>query len=148
VLTHRQITFAVAYIFSFTALAAIGYCVGDYSFRTQAHKMSVPNSVIAADTAYYDLPHVSLTINSVAGDSDLLRLDMSLEVQKSDLARLDGIQPRISDRLVEYLRKQDIETLRQASKEHQFKDELLEETNKASYPVQVMDIVFRRFVVL
>jgi flagellar basal body-associated protein FliL len=147
VITKRQIAFAAAYVFSFTALAAVGYCVGDYSVRTQVHKLEA-GKVETADTAYYDLPHMNLTVTSVTGDKSHLRIDMSLEVSKADLARLDSYRPRITDRLTEYLRGQNIEDLRRASAEHIFKAQLLEETQKASYPVPIMDIVFRRFIVL
>ena len=146
-ISRRQVTFAFAYVFSFTALAAVGYAVGDYSFRSAVVKPVVSSAVIEGDTAFYDLPNVNLTM-SAGGDSNLVRIDMSLEVQKRDMARLDSYAPRISDQIVRYLRKQDIEELRQSGREHQLKDQLLEQTNKASYPVQIMDIVFRRFVVL
>jgi len=147
-ITRRQIAFAVIYVFSFTTLAVIGYMVGDYSVRQKMHKIEMPSSVIAADTAFYDLPLMNLTVTSEAGNQDRIRIDMSLEVQKSDLPRLESYQPRIIDHLINYLRRQDIEALRQASNEHVFKSQLLEETNKGSYPVPVMDIVFRRFIVL
>jgi flagellar basal body-associated protein FliL len=148
VITRRQATFAIAYVCSFVALAAVGYAVGDYSFRAKTHKVAVASTVVEGDTAFYDLPHVNLTVSSSGGDSNLVRIDMSLEVQKSDLARLDGYAPRIADHLVSYLRTHDLDTLREVGQEHQLKDKLLEETNKAAYPVQVMDIVFRRFIVL
>jgi len=148
VITRKQITFAVAYVFSFTALAAIGYFVGDYSIREKAHKIEMRSSVISADTAFYDLPHMNITVTSDTDSQNRIRIDMSLEVQKNDLTRLSSYEPRIVDHLITYLRHQDMEMLRQASKENDFKAQLLEETNKASYPVPVMDIIFRRFIVL
>jgi flagellar basal body-associated protein FliL len=135
-------------VFSFIALAAVGYAVGDYSFRSKVTKPVVASTVIEGDTAFYDLPNMNLTISSGSGDSNHVRIDMALEVQKSDIARLDSYAPRIADHLVGYMRTHDLDSLREASREHQLKDKLLEETNKASYPVQVMDIVFRRFIVL
>lgn len=140
--------FLVAYVVCLMGLAVAGYMVGDYTIRAELHK-TLRQEYFTTDLALYDLPRININMTSNSKtNSNRLRVDVSLEVAKQDLAKLSRVQPRITDRLVTFMRKQDIEEVRPPTAMVWLHRVLLEEVNDASRPVPIRDIVFRQFIVL
>lgn len=130
-------------------LAVIGYFVSDYNSQQAEQKALENQKNFISDIAYVDLPRMNLTLSpSDAGKGGRVRLDLSLEVEKKNVGCLSRYQPRIADKLVNYIRQQDISSLRQADTRREFRSGLLEAVNKASYPVPIIDVVFKQLVFL
>lgn len=129
-------------------MAVIGYFVGDYSIRQAQIKKEMQSQNFISDVGFYDLPRMNITMTSEGGNSAYVRVDVSLKVLKSDVGRLTDYYPRINDRLLTFIRHQDINELRQPVTQKLIRADLLREANKASYPIPIMDIVFRQIVIL
>ncbi len=142
--------------FSYTAvypilivLAIVGYFLGGYGLEQAQQRDEDAQKTVISDIGYYNMPRMNLTLSpSEGGESGHVRIDLALEVEKKNMGRLDSFRPRIADRLVTYVRQQDISTLRETDTRRDFREGLLREANKASYPVPIIDIVFRQMVFL
>jgi flagellar basal body-associated protein FliL len=136
------------YVFALSALAFFGYYVEDYSLRADHHKIEqLP--LFSSDLTYFDLPRMSLTLTSSSKNGPTrVRCDISLEVAEKDRQRLLDYQPRISDRLVDYMRRLDGEEILRPNVTGWLRRDLLDQVNTVSDPIAVRDIIFRQFVIL
>ncbi len=142
--------FVIGYILGLAFLAFLGYSAGDYTARVKEKQQIdlVKSHNFTTDVAFVDLPRMNLTIASTTGTAGRIRIDMSLEVEKKNLARVEDFQPIIMDRLVSYVQQLDAKDMRKANAPPNLRKELLEEVNKVSYPMPVLDVIFKQFVVL
>jgi flagellar basal body-associated protein FliL len=67
-------------------------------------------------------------------------------MDKNSVERFEGYQPRVSDRLIDFVGHQDPDALQSVRGMHNFRRDILYEVNKAS-PIRVSDIIFREFIV-
>ncbi|MFY9287308.1 MAG: flagellar basal body-associated FliL family protein [Alphaproteobacteria bacterium] len=140
--------FMTAYFAALLGLATMGYGVGDYTIRAHQKSQAAKNNNFTTDVAFLTLPRMNFSILSQDGRPGRLRIDMTLEVEQKNIARLEDYQPRITDRLSTYVRRMDMDDIRRPNAAVSLRKQLLKEVNNASYPVPVMDIIFRQFVIM
>jgi flagellar basal body-associated protein FliL len=142
--------FVVGYILGLGFLAFLGYAVGDFTAEMQQakHQALITNPNFATDVSFVDLPRMNLTIASAAGSSGRIRIDMTLEVEKKNLARFEDYQPIITDHLISFVRQMDAEDMHKPNAAPTLRKELLKEVNRVAFPVPVLDVVFRQFLVM
>lgn len=101
-----------------------------------------------ADVIFYDLPEILVTLNSVSGATNYLKIKVSLELEDdSAVARLEALLPRIVDNFQVYLRELRIEDLNGSAGLFRLKEELLVRVNAAVHPVRINDVLFREMLV-
>jgi flagellar basal body-associated protein FliL len=137
----------MAYLLALVALAFVGYKLGGYTVEIE-HQAVATKNTYASDVAYLSLPRMTMSITSVDGQAGRLRMDISLEVEKKNMLQLEGVAPVISDRIISYVRKLDVDDMRSTNAVTKLRMDLLREVNSASFPFPVVDIVFRQFLVL
>ena len=147
----RTYIYILIYLLSIGGLAFTGYVVGDhYGFSRAA--LMVNNHTqknFVSDVSFYDLPRMNLTMaSSENGQTGKIRIDMSLEIEGKYFDRMKDYQPRMCDRLVTFIRDQDMDALRKPYNQRAFHDELLREVKKVASPVPVLDVVLRQMVFL
>lgn len=142
--------FVVAYVMVLIGLAVTGYILSDYTIRNEAaHKAAITNKNFATDIGFLDLPRINTSLPSgAAGRSGHLRMDITLKVEQKNLPRIEDFEPKITDRIVSYVQRLDMEDMQEKDSLPQLRKELLRQVNSASYPVPVIDIVFQEVVVL
>ena len=145
---RRVNRFLIAYCLALILLAIVGYSLSDYTIRSQQAQDALSHKQFVTDVGFLSLPRMSMTISSGSGESGRLRLDVSLEVEQKNLAQLEDFQPRINDKLVSFVRKLDMDDMRKPEALPELRKELLRQVNSVSYPVPVMDIVFRQFIIM
>lgn len=139
----------IGYVTALALLACMGYIAGDYTARINQKSASPStNQHFASDVGFVELPRMNMSISSSAGDAGRVRIDMSLEVEKKNLARFEDYQPIITEHLNNYVRNLDIEEIRSPNAVPKLRKELLKEVNTMSFPVPVLDIIFRQFVIM
>ncbi len=77
-----------------------------------------------------------------------MRIDISLAVEKKYAGRMEDIEPRIAERLGNYVRNLDFDDLSQPKATIWLHQELLEEASSASDPLPIVDVVFDKFIIL
>lgn len=101
-----------------------------------------------ADVIFYDLPEILVTLNSVGGATNYLKIKVSLELEDDGaVARLEALLPRIVDNFQVYLRELRIEDLNGSAGLFRLKEELLVRVNAAVHPVRINDVLFREMLV-
>ena len=101
-----------------------------------------------ADVVFYDLPEILVTLNTVGGATNYLKIKVSLELEDdSAVARLEALLPRIVDNFQVYLRELRIEDLNGSAGLFRLKEELLVRVNAAVHPVRINDVLFREMLV-
>jgi flagellar basal body-associated protein FliL len=136
-----------AYILGLSGLAAVGYIYADYKVEATRH-VSVVNKKFETDVAYVDLPQMNLSIQSGDGASGRVRINISIEVDKKYAAKVEDYAPRITDRIVTYMQKQDFDEINEPHASKWLKPRLVQITNTAMENVPIIDIIFRQFLIL
>ncbi len=154
--THRPYFFITAYVMVLAGLAALGYFEANrfedaknskpIAAQIAASHESAP-SVATNSKGFYRLPRMELTLSSFEGETHHARIGISIQVDKNNIERFADYQPRVSDRIIDYLRHQDVSEISKPSAMFDLHRDLLEEINEASDPIRVSDIVFREFIV-
>jgi len=140
--------FLAGYIAALVLLAVLGYFAGDYTARmSEKRQAEIASQHFASDVSYIDLPSVNMSLSSSEGDTGRIRIDMSIEVEKKYLSRIQDYQPLIADRLVNYMRNIPANEVRRANAVPKLRKNLLKEVNSVSR-MPVMDIIFRQFVIM
>ncbi len=148
---RRTYIYAAVYVLSLVGLAVIGYVVGDHYGLSRAHMMAGNGGSrnFASDVSFYDLPRMNLTLATTNNNkTGKVRIDISLEVEKKYYDRMKDYQPRLSDRIVTFVRNQDMDALREPYNQREFRKELVNEVNKVASPVPVLDVILRQMVFL
>ncbi len=148
-MTIRKINpFLVAYVMALIVLAGLGYMLSDYTIRSQEQHAALANKKFVTDVGFVALPQMDMSMASTNGQRGQLRMNISLEIEQKNMARMEDFQSRVTDRLVSYVRKMDIDAIRKPNALPMLRKELLKEVNSSSYPVPVLDIVFRQFIIM
>jgi flagellar basal body-associated protein FliL len=137
----------LSYVIVLVVLAAIGYLAEDYHMRFLQQKTLIAEDAPTA-LVFLDLPKMDVTLSSPAGAPERVKVALSLQVMRKNLLQLEGYQPRITDRIIVFLRQQDVEKIRQPAASSWLRKSLLSEANDAANnQVPITDVVFRQFVV-
>lgn len=148
-LNTRKINFfIVGYVLAFVILAFVGYKLSDNEQVTTAYHKMVTREYFETDLAIYDLPRINVNLTGIDGKTARVRIDISLEVAKADMARLDGFRPRITDKVISYMRSQNIDEITPPEAMRDLHESLLKVVDGASRPIPVHDVIFRQFLVM
>lgn len=144
--THHYV---VAYLIALITLAFVGYYFAGYELDKVQIQKSIKNDKFQTDLSYVELPRMNVTLSSSRSDfSGRVRMDISLVVEKQYADRLEGFKSRINDRLLSYTSRLDLDMVSKPQSAVWLRRNLLKEVNAASFPVPVIDIVFRQFAVI
>jgi flagellar basal body-associated protein FliL len=148
--------FIPAYALLLAIMAVFGY----YALRNDASTGTLAGTQVAShgfhtDLAYYDLPRMTVSIggnnasNGGGGSTaPRVRVDISLEVASKDIRVIDGFQPRITDRLSNFLSQLTPEQIETPSSTTWLREQMLRQINAAGSPVPVHDLMFRQLVIM
>jgi flagellar basal body-associated protein FliL len=100
------------------------------------------------DLAYLHLPRISVAVGSVGASSSHIKMDIALEVAAKDIAVLQGYEPRITDKINQFLGGLTAEEIERPSTTPWLRAEVLKQANTAGSPVPVTGIVFRSLVIM
>jgi len=138
--------FVIAYTIALLSLAAVGYYFEIYRPHAAVHKAAT-QQYFSTDLTYYDLPRISMNMKS-SSKTGHVNIDISLEVAKKDAWRLEDFKSRITDRIVTYMYKQELDQMRPPKDIAWLHRDLLRVINTANQPVVVHDVLFRQFVIM
>lgn len=99
-------------------------------------------------SVFYQLPEMLVNLNSPGRRVNFLKIKISLELSKQeDVARLEGVMPRIVDNFQVYLREMRIEDLQGSAGMVRLREELLMRVRAAAEPAVVNDVLFTEMLV-
>jgi flagellar basal body-associated protein FliL len=139
--------FFIGYVTGLIILAGVGYLYADYKIQMARHDR-LEEQRFRSDVAYVNLPRMNLTVGSSTHGTGRVRMDISLAVEKKYAGRIQDAEPRIADRLVEYMRNVDFDDLSQPRATVWLHKRLLEEASSASGSLPIMDVVLQQFIIL
>ncbi len=97
---------------------------------------------------FYELPEFLVNLNSGDTRRGFLKMSISIEVENEDaMEKLQEFQPRIQDAFQTYLRQLRPSDLQGSAGLYRLREELMLRLNKAVYPVEVNDILFKEIIV-
>lgn len=134
----------VACIALFIALAACGY----YWVRSTApvaHPAPIAHGFVT-DMTYIDLPRMTVSLG--AGGSTQVRVEISLEVARKDVAIVEKYQPQITDRLNRFFSKVSPDEIEEPNSLTLLRDDLLWQVNGTGMPVPVHDLMLKQMIVM
>jgi flagellar basal body-associated protein FliL len=132
-----------AIIAGFVVLAAYGGFI-----LVGAGKTPPQNQQIAVvEKTYYKLPSIVVDMTG-SGKSSRVQFDISLEVARTDMRILEGYQPRITERLNDYLSNAHFDAFNHRNSLVRMRQEMLQEVNNAGAPVTVYDLILRKIIVM
>ena len=140
--------FIAAYVLALVALAGVGYLYTDYAIQTERHQ-TAKDQRFRSDVAYVNLPRMNLTLPAAENrQGGHIRIDISLAVEKKYAGRVEDMGPRITDRISNYVRNLDYDSLSEPKATLWLHKRLLEEATNASNPLPIVDVIFENFVIL
>lgn len=102
----------------------------------------------AAEIAFYDLPDITVNLNSTDGSSEYLRLKVALEVRDEEtIAMIEPRMARVLDAFQVYLRELRRSDLEGSAGIYRLKEELQRRVNLAVHPASVDNILFREILI-
>ncbi|MGE3624389.1 MAG: flagellar basal body-associated FliL family protein [Bdellovibrionales bacterium] len=142
---HKML-FAAIYVLAPMLLAWVGYMYSEVDrSRAYRERMSLYNP--STNTVLYHLPRVSLSMSmSGTARSGTMKLDLGLEVSKGEVQRVIDFEPRIVEKIIMYMHKQNLAELQQPWGEREFRERLTREISTGADPVKVASIVVNRMV--
>nr|WP_321456402.1 flagellar basal body-associated FliL family protein [uncultured Cohaesibacter sp.] len=107
-----------------------------------------PNAEPESKAYFYDLPELTVNLNSQNRRAQYLRLKVSLELLSQEQAsKIEPFMPRVLDAFQVYLRELRTRDLEGSAGLFRLKRELLKRINDAIYPVKVNDILFKEILI-
>lgn len=107
-----------------------------------------PDAEPESKAYFYDLPEMTVNLNSKNRRSQYLRIKVSLElVSEEQAAKIEPFMPRVLDAFQVYLRELRTSDLEGSAGLFRLKRELLKRINDAIYPVKVNDILFKEILI-
>ncbi|WP_316860041.1 flagellar basal body-associated FliL family protein [uncultured Cohaesibacter sp.] len=107
-----------------------------------------PNAEPESKAYFFDLPEMTVNLNSNNGRAQYLRLKVSLELLSEEQSRkIEPFMPRVLDAFQVYLRELRTSDLEGSAGLFRLKRELLKRINDAIYPVKVNDILFKEILI-
>jgi len=98
-------------------------------------------------TVFYDLQEILVNLNTGGKKSAFLKIRVSLELQKADIPKVEGIMPRIVDNFQTYLRELRIDDLKGSAGMYRLREELLIRVSAAAAPTKIKDVLFKEILV-
>ncbi|WP_119308091.1 flagellar basal body-associated FliL family protein [Cohaesibacter haloalkalitolerans] len=136
------------------ALALVAGIGGGVYFFMSSSSSSVvependPNAEPESKAYFYDLPEMTVNLNSQNRRAQYLRLKVSLELLSQEQAqKIEPFMPRVLDAFQVYLRELRTRDLEGSAGLFRLKRELLKRINDAIYPVKVNDILFKEILI-
>lgn len=140
--------FFTIYILAVAASAFAGYYYyADYTLQ-KVQKHTRESGHFQTELSYVDLPRISVTLSTDNGQSGIVRMDITLEVENKYVSEVEGFKPRITDRLIHYTQSLSYDDLSRPHSTVWLKPDMLQEVRQASEPAIVKDLIFREFLVL
>jgi flagellar protein FliL len=107
-----------------------------------------PNAEPESKAYFYDLPEMTVNLNSQNRRAQYLRIKVSLELISAEQAKkIEPFMPRVLDAFQVYLRELRTSDLEGSAGLFRLKRELLKRINDAIYPVKVNDILFKEILI-
>ena len=107
-----------------------------------------PNAEPESKAYFYDLPEMTVNLNSKNRRAQYLRIKVSLEMISEEQAqKIEPFMPRVLDAFQVYLRELRTSDLEGSAGLFRLKRELLKRINDAIYPVKVNDILFKEILI-
>ncbi|WP_332716171.1 flagellar basal body-associated FliL family protein [Pelagibacterium mangrovi] len=102
----------------------------------------------AVATAFYDLPDITVNLNSDDGAAAFLRLKVALEVRdEAMIAMIEPKMARVLDAFQVYLRELRRSDLEGSAGIYRLREELQRRVNLAVYPASVENILFKEILI-
>ena len=147
--TRKINPFLAAYVVGLGCLAVIGYSCADFTMHIDHPAKTVAEQTQThTDVTFVDLPRLNLVVPSAHGSRGRLRMDITLEIDKKYALMLQGYTPRISERIESYAQAINIEDVTPPKATQQLRQDLLQEAATGGFPVPIIDVIFRQFVML
>jgi flagellar basal body-associated protein FliL len=150
-MTLRKINpFLIAYAVGLIVLAAAGYACADFTMRAdETHKELMREAKAHTDVAFVDVPRLNLMLPSFQGQrTGRVRMDIALEIDKKYTLELQGMMPRISARIADYARTIDIKDVTPPDATRRLRQNLLQEAAAGGFPIPIIDVIFKQFVIM
>jgi flagellar FliL protein len=107
-----------------------------------------PQSIVAPNVAFYDMPDIVVNIQSADGSPAYLKLAVALELTGADeKAGIQPLMPRVVDQFQGYLRELRVDDLKGSAGVLRLKEELLRRINVAASPFKVKDVLLKEMIV-
>lgn len=107
-----------------------------------------PNVEPESKAFFYDLPEMTVNLNSKNRRAQYLRIKVSLELASEEQSqKIEPFMPRVLDAFQVYLRELRASDLEGSAGLFRLKRELLKRINDAIYPVKVNDILFKEILI-
>ena len=107
-----------------------------------------PNAEPESKAYFYDLPEMTVNLNSKNRRAQYLRIKASLEmISAAQAKKIEPFMPRVLDAFQVYLRELRTSDLEGSAGLFRLKRELLKRINDAIYPVKVNDILFKEILI-
>lgn len=123
---------------------------GGYFFMQSGMLGGAPAEEVATTPvpAFYDLPDITVNLNSGEGPAEYLRLKIALEVRdESMIALIEPRMARVLDAFQVYLRELRRSDLEGSAGIYRLKEELMRRVNLAVYPASVDNILFKEILI-
>ena len=103
---------------------------------------------VAAPAFFYDLPEITVNLNTGGGAAEFLKLSISLEIaEESMMSIVEPRMPRVLDAFQVYLRELRRDDLEGSSGIYRLKEELHRRVNLAVYPASIENILFKEVLI-
>lgn len=145
---HHIAIFLVAYIMAFVLSAWAGYYYYNDYAMAKAPRPVITNPNFHSDLSYMDIPRISVTLPNSGAHPGIVRMDISLEVDKKYVTRLEGLRPRLTDRLISFTENLDYDQLKDPDAAAMLKPQLLEKIRESTGDMPIRDVIFRQLLVL
>jgi len=118
-------------------------------FSGGGESTATENQAAVRQTFFYDLPIISVNLNSKGEAKDLfLKMAVSLELaDEAMVPNVEALMPRVLDTFQVYLREMRKSDLEGSGGIYRLKEELRRRVNLALFPTQIESIVFKEILV-
>ncbi len=107
-----------------------------------------PGDPAEAMATFDDLPDILVNLDSPGKTQHFLKAKVSIELaNKTDVAAIDKVMPRVIDQFQTYLRELRPEDLKGSMGIYRMRQELLIRVSAAAAPIEVRDVLFRELLV-
>lgn len=147
---HKLALILAGYVTCFVGLATLGLWAGGYHLmKADASNPFMHNRTFVTDTAYVNLPTVKLSLSkpTTLNQKDL-RMEIALEVGQKNEKIAEGYVPRMVDHIVSFTQKYDFNSIKNPRDFEAFRKQMLQTIQEASGPIPIVDVTFRKFVMI
>jgi flagellar basal body-associated protein FliL len=139
---RKKLILAALYITLPLIIGWIGYSVYAYNLPHHGHLFAN-----GKETAYYDLPRISLGNIPGMGHSHTMKIALSLEVPADQYQRIEDFEPRIIEKILLFMHDQKPEDLERADGQQRLRESLKDTISHGAVPIKVVSVAIREMVV-